>query len=205
MANGSRYFQIVQEFAKAIAKQSNQTLVRIPGPREGWKATGRIGVPDITIHWKREGLDRNDAPPRIVCCAVGGDFGNVDQPGGGIRNVGSQRANTILVRRFGLQCYVWGQDDEQTEDLYYNSLRAFRHLFSDAEQPGKAPVFTSEVWEDQQPNAGGQSTNGAMISFFATFEIVVQDAPDQLVIVTSIDNALSLNPAGTEATHVIVD
>jgi hypothetical protein len=207
VGNGSRYFQIVQEFAKAIAAQSGQTLVRQPGPRAGWKAQGVDGVPDITIHWKREGLSMLDAPPRIVCVAQGGDFGVVDQPGGGRRvdsvPLAPTRAKTILVRRFSLQCYAWGQDDEQSEDLYYNALRAFHHLFSDAEQPGKAPVFTNEVWEEEQPGAGGQSTFGAMISFFAMFEIVVQDKPDQLVVVKQVTNQLTFkNPA--EAQYVTV-
>jgi len=206
VANGSSHFQLVQEFGQALAAMHGQTLWRMPGhpARAGWKTRGAPGVPDITIHWKREGLDTKDAPPRIVCAAVGSEFGNVDQPGGGRAATGVARERIILVRRYTLQCYVWGQDDEQTEDLYCNCLRAFHHLFSTGEQPGKAPVFTAEVWEDQQPEAGGQSTRGAMISFFATWELTVKDLPTPLVIVKQITNELTLNGNRQEAEYVLV-
>lgn len=186
----SCYFQLVERFAADLARAQGQQIARLPGDpkRVGWRTYGKPGAPDILIHWKRAGLSANDRPPRIVCVADGADFGNVDQPGG--RGIGLARVNALDVRLFRIQCYCWGQDDGQSEELYLNAVRAWHHLHSDSDQPGKRPVFRDERWEDEQPNAGGQGTHGAMISFGVMFELVVPSLPDQLTIVETIDQDL---------------
>jgi len=205
----SKFFQVVEAFASTIAFQQGQSLVRMPGSSHhaGWIAKGVKGVPDVRIHWKRAALSLDEPPPKLVCVALGGDFGDVDQPGG--QKVGASRVDTFAVRRFSIQCYAWGADDGQAEDLYENALRAFHHLVSDGEQPGKDVRFSDEVWEDQLPNAGGEATRGTLISFTAMFELTVQDPPSQLTIVEVIDNSLFQerapdDPRPKEIIHVTI-
>jgi hypothetical protein len=105
-----------------------------------------------------------------------------------------------------MQVYVWGADDAQTEDLYVNSLLAWQHMFAaDApnKQPGAAPIFAAETWESEVEGVAAQSTRGWMISYTVTWQLNVQDRPNQLTIVREVDAALSLtNP--TEVNNVVV-
>lgn len=204
----SRYKQIVAEFGATLADLQGQTLV--DRGLDGWILTGPLGgtIPNVSLGYKDHHRHVHAAPPRIVCIAQGGDLSAVDQPGGGKNSDGSYRANNRLTRQFNMRVEVWGCDDEQAENLLHNSYLAFIHIAGEP-QPGKRAMFTDEVWEDQRPDAGGQETLGALISFNVMFEINVTDAPDTLTIVQAIDNRLFYaraddDPRPPEVTHVSI-
>lgn len=196
----SRYWQLVQCFGQVLAAQQLQTLVQLPG-NLGWSLRHpdpASQVPDIRLGYREEVLHEQGAPPRVVCIAQGGPIVPPDQVGGGRNKDGTTRAKNERTRQFTLKVYVWGQDDEQSENLLHNAILAFQHCFSDAPQPGKAPEFGVELWEDQQTGEGGQETYGSLISFPVQFEINVTDAPQPLTIVHTIDNALSISAPATD-------
>lgn len=185
----SRYWEIVEQFGKLLAAQSGQVLIEQPG-NLGWELVSQdpdSQVPTIRLAYREEARHEHGSPPRIVCVAKGGPIIPPDQVGGRMHALGGERANARRVRVFTINVYVWGQDDGQSDSLLNNSVIAFSHIYSDSGQPGKGAVFGDELWEDQQPGAGGQETYGSEISFSVTFEFTVTDAPDELTIVQSIN------------------
>lgn len=170
MVDNSRFGQFCRDFCTAYAAFcSYPTVVVEPEGGDGFLITGHPGSADIRVFTRERDLHTSQSPPVIVIIPKRARIMSPDR-------VGSQKQATgiaekaIRVRKLAMQFYCWGENNEVAEDLEHNALNALEQFHNSMNED-------DEVWETEQTGASGQSLRGAQISFVATIDIQVTDAP----------------------------
>lgn len=170
MVDNSRFGQFCRDFCTAYSAFCKYpTVVAEPEGDDGFLITGRPDLADIRVFTRERDLHRNGSPPRIVIVPKRARIISPDRVGSQVQATGiAQKA--IRVRKLAMQIYCWGDTNEVAEDLEHNSLNALEQFHNCMNED-------DEVWETEQTGASGQSLQGSLISFVATIDIQVTDAP----------------------------
>ncbi len=170
MADNSRFGQLCAAFCAAYAAFARYpSVVAEPEGAEGFLITGRPDLADVRVFTRERDLHQAQSPPVIVLVPKRARIVSPDR-------VGNQKDATgiaetaIRVRKFSVQIYCWGDNNEMAEDLQVNALNALEQFHNCSNED-------DEVWETEQTGASGQMTYGTQISFMATIDIQVTDAP----------------------------
>lgn len=170
MVDNSRFGQFCRDFCSAYAVFCKYpTVVVEPEGGDGFLITGRPDLADIRVFTRERDLHINQSPPVIVIVPKRARIISPDRVGSQVQATGVAE-KAIRVRKLAMQFYCWGDTNEVAEDLEHNSLNALEQFHNSINED-------DEVWETEQTGASGQSLHGAQISFVATIDIQVTDAP----------------------------
>lgn len=170
MVDNSRFGQFCRDFCTAYAAFCKYpTVVTEPEGGDGFLITGRPDLADIRVFTRERDLHQNGSPPRIVIVPKRARIISPDRIGSQVQATGVAE-KAIRVRKLAMQFYCWGETNEVAEDLEHNSLNALEQFHNSMNED-------DEVWETEQTGTSGQSLQGSLISFVATIDIQVTDAP----------------------------
>lgn len=196
LTDNSRFGQFCRDFCSAYAAFCGfLTVIVSPENDDGFLITGRPDLADVRVFTRERDLHRNQSPPAIVLVPRRGRIVSPDRVGSHIDATG-RAEKTIRVRRLAIQVYCWGVDNETAEDLEHNALNALEQFHNCINED-------DEVWETEQTGASGQSTEGTQISFIATLDIEVTDAPQGIPQTTVRPNKLSIDVSELSSTEQI--
>lgn len=186
LVDNSRFGQFCRDFCTAYANFCGfPSVITAPECDDGFLITGRPDLADVRVFTRERDLHRNQSPPVIVIVPRRGRIIPPDRVGNHIDATG-RAEKTIRVRKLAMQIYCWGRDNETAEDLEHNAINALEQFHNCMNED-------DEVWETEQAGASGQSTEGAQISFVATLDIEVTDAPQGIPQSTVRPTKLSID------------
>lgn len=122
----------------------------------------RIAAQFPAISFGYSHVDENEIPPRVVWLNRIDSFERNEQPRGG----------AVLSRVVGVTAWVWGEDEQETDDIVEAIANALHALIGDAFSPG------SVTW-----SATDQVTEGAIAQFEFTVRVPLQPAPAWTTVV----------------------
>jgi hypothetical protein len=132
-----------------------------------------LGISGLTVEYGPDALMEHGSPPRIVWCKGTGDILPTDRVGGNPR--------PLVRRRVRVEAHIWGQDDEQAEQLLEENIRVVHALAGGVWRP------VSELWpQHKEPEKNHLGATGLGVHGVVTFEadLYVDDTPTTTAHVT---------------------
>lgn len=145
---------------------------------------------DAQVRWAlgRRELQRHVDAPRVVVVPVGGPIEPAREVGR--RDISSAASRTLYQRSVAVEVYVWGRDQEETEQLYESVIVALRR--SDAMGSVR---LGDEAHIAETPEQAGDVNRGDAIMFTVTFEIPIADQIKTTKVVADIGHVGKWVPA----------